>query len=66
VFLDELGNNLILALEFEFNRHDPAILKVSGPLLGALEGSSTVFEELPLPVVVERRSQVIPIAKIRD
>ena len=41
-------------------------LEVRGLLFRALEGGSTVLEELLLPIVEERGPQVLLIAEIRD
>ena len=66
MFLHELSNHLILALELGFQRGDAAVLEVRGLLFRALEGGSTVLEELLLSIVEERGSQLVLIAEIRN
>ena len=55
-----------LSLELGFQRGDAAALEVRGLLFRALEGRSTVLEELLLPIVEERGSQVVLIAEVRN
>ena len=66
MFLHELSDDLVLALELGFKHHDMAVLDVQSPLLGALKRDSAVVEELPLPFVKQRGSDVTLVADVRD
>jgi hypothetical protein len=69
VLLHELGQDLVLALQFIFAGSDRAVLGVLvglAALAGVVEGGGPVLEELLRPVVEDVHREVVFLAEVGD
>jgi hypothetical protein len=66
MFLQEFGEDFVLALEPLLQEGDPSILGVAGLSGEGLEGSRGVLEELLLPAVEHRGVDAVLVTEVGD
>src|SRR6516164_8512314 len=66
MFLHQLRDDFVLALELVAQRGNGAVEAALGSGVLALEGGRTVLKELLLPEVEERRREPVLVADVRD
>src|SRR4029453_13281127 len=69
MLLHQLGEDLVLALEFFLESSDLAVLGVLAVFVAfarVVEGSGAVLEELPLPEGEEVNGEVVLLAEVGD
>src|SRR5262249_55570699 len=66
MFLHQLREDFVLALELLLGEGDPLILGVSGASGAGLEGGGAVLEELLLPAVEDGGVDAVLVTQIRD
>src|SRR5262245_25552738 len=66
MFLDEFGEDFVLALELLLQEGDPPVFGVARAAGAGLEGGRGVLEELLLPAIEHRRVDAVLVTEIGD